>query len=61
MRRVRKVKADDGMQRCPTCEYSDGFHIVFCSAGPKTRQLKPLLVCPMCSSVFDIGLTLDRE
>ncbi|MBW8034301.1 MAG: hypothetical protein FVQ79_01135 [Planctomycetes bacterium] len=40
---------------CPNCGYEDGFHSVFegfGGAGP----VKWFLICPRCSSKYDIGL-----
>jgi uncharacterized C2H2 Zn-finger protein len=40
---------------CPKCGYEDGFHSVFEGLG-KADAVKWLLICPQCSSMYDIGL-----
>jgi hypothetical protein len=58
-RRVKKLKMGPTFRDCPACDYQDGFHSMFQKAV-NTRRLKWLLICPMCSSTFDIGLTLPQ-
>lgn len=40
---------------CPVCGYADGFHNMFRKTDDK-GSLKWYLICPQCSSIFDIGL-----
>ena len=58
-RRVKKLKMGSTFRDCPACGYQDGFHSMF-KKQANTRRLKWLLICPMCSSIFDIGLTLPQ-
>jgi len=61
MRRVKKLAIEKNVKRCPTCEYTDGFHMVFSRSNEKAGSFRAYLVCPMCSSVFDIGLRIDAD
>jgi hypothetical protein len=47
-------------RECPDCGYEDGFHSVFRPTG-EADEMEWLLVCPGCSSTYDIGLTVRRE
>ena len=60
MRRVRKFSVDTNFKVCPACEYAEGFHLVF-SVSKKSGKYRALLICPMCSTIFDIGLRCDRK
>jgi len=52
---VIDIPADGEFTVCPSCGYKDGFHSVF--EGLNTdKPAKWLLICPMCSSKYDIGL-----
>ncbi|MHC4644765.1 MAG: hypothetical protein ACYTBJ_04635 [Planctomycetota bacterium] len=58
-REVIPVRMGDQFRDCPECGYTDGFHNMF----RKTNDggiLKWRLICPQCSSIFDIGLTAAR-
>ena len=61
MRRVKKISAEKNFKRCPSCEYTDGFHMVFSRSSAKATFFRAYLLCPMCSSVFDIGLRIDTD
>jgi len=58
-RKVKKVKMGPLFRDCPACGYQDGFHSMF-KKQANTRRLKWLLICPMCSSLFDVGLTVPQ-
>ena len=53
-REVIKLDVDE-LKVCPKCGYADGFHNGFEGLG-KEEAAKWLLICPNCSSMFDIGL-----
>ena len=59
MRRVRKLKVPRSLKSCPSCGYTDGFHVMFSRPRGSAKHFRMLLVCPMCSDVFDMGLRLD--
>jgi len=61
MRRVRRIAVERSFKSCPTCEYTEGFHLVFSRPREKTEYFRAYLVCPMCSSVFDIGLRISAK
>jgi uncharacterized protein (UPF0212 family) len=59
--RLQIIKVDMGRQfrECPACGYTDGFHNMFEKAD-KPGLLKWYFICPQCSSIFDIGLTIAK-
>ena len=61
MRRVTKIHVERSCKSCPTCEYTEGFHMVFSRSSEKAPQFRAYLLCPMCSSVFDIGLQIPAD
>ncbi len=52
-RKINKLDVDE-FKVCPECGYKDGFHNVF--EGLKKTEATWLLICPQCSSMYDIGL-----
>jgi len=58
-RRVRKIAVERSLKKCPSCGYSDGFHVMLTRTNPTAKKYTLLLLCPMCSDVFDMGLRLD--
>ena len=60
---MRKVIVVDDVEEftvCPTCGYEDGFHGVFENLkGPGAARW--LLICPQCSSKFDLGLEYPAQ
>ena len=61
MRRIKKVDVERNFKRCPNCEYTDGFHMIFSRGVGKDLSFRAFLLCPMCSSVFDIGLRIPAD
>ena len=57
-RETQKIEIPPGGEftECPECGYKDGFHSVFLGLNT-SKPAKWLLICPMCSAKFDIGLT----
>jgi hypothetical protein len=53
-REIKKVDVEVRFRDCPVCGYTDGFHNMFEDAGD--GKLNWYLICPQCSSIFDIGL-----
>ena len=58
-RRVRKIAVERSLKKCPSCGYTDGFHVMFTRTSHGSKKFHLLLLCPMCSDVFDMGLRLD--
>ncbi|HUW20884.1 MAG TPA: hypothetical protein VMW16_16410 [Sedimentisphaerales bacterium] len=54
-REIKKVRMAEEFRDCPVCGYADGFHNMFRKTDDK-GSLKWYLICPQCSSIFDIGL-----
>jgi hypothetical protein len=59
-REIIKVEIADEFRDCPVCGYTDGFHSMFRKATNGSR-LERYLICPQCSSIFDIGLTAGQD
>ncbi len=58
-RRVRKVKVQRSLKRCPDCDYADGFHVRFIRVSESSKHFRLQLVCPMCGEIFDLGLKVE--
>ena len=59
MRHVRKIPVSRQLQQCPACGYTDGFHVMFARTSTAKKHFRLLLVCPMCSDIFDMGLKVE--
>lgn len=61
-RKTQKIEIEEGQEFtiCPQCGYADGFHNVFEGLNA-SKPAKWLLICPMCSSKYDIGLKYDTH
>lgn len=60
MSHVRRVEVNQSFSECPDCGYQNGFHVSLRRVEPNgaPRKLAVHLVCPSCSAIYDIGLTL---
>ncbi len=58
-RRVRRIAGPTSLRECPSCGYGDGFHVMFSLKPGAPMKHRLLVVCPMCSDVFDLGIRLD--
>jgi hypothetical protein len=54
-REIHVVAGVEEFVICPNCGYADGFHSVFEGLGAG-RRAKWYLICPRCSSKYDLGL-----
>ncbi len=58
---IKSVPSGDEFYTCPTCGYTDGFHVSFRMTGPSEGQI--ILICPSCHDRFDNGwyVTLGKK
>lgn len=56
---VKKTEFEDIFKVCPECGYKDGFHSMF-ERAEMGNKLEWYFICPDCSSVFDIGLSVEK-
>ncbi len=52
------IKPEGEIYTCPTCGYTDGFHVSF-RAGENNRKAEVFLICPNCHSRFRLGWHVD--
>jgi hypothetical protein len=58
-RKVEKVRMGEVFNVCEACGYSDGFHNMFRKTS-ENGQMHWLLICPNCSTIYDIGLAVPK-
>ena len=51
---IERIEPPEELYRCPSCDYSDGFHVSF-KMGKTDRKAEVVLICPSCHSRFRIG------
>jgi len=56
--RVKTIRPEGEIYTCPSCGYTDGFHISFKMAG-NTRKADIYLICPNCHSRYRINWQAD--
>jgi len=56
--KAEEIKPEGEIYACPSCGYSDGFHVSFKIAG-NTRKADIYLICPNCHRRFRIGWQPD--
>ena len=56
--KVGKIKPEGEIYTCPTCGYTDGFHVSFKVAESK-QKAEIILICPNCHSRFQLGWNVD--
>lgn len=58
MPKVRRLEVKNWERECPECGYQNGFHISLrrISAPEDTNEVEVRLLCPSCSTAFDLGL-----
>ena len=59
MQRLKMVAVQRQFKHCPTCEYTEGFHVMFSREHQKSQRFRMYLICPMCTTVYDIGLLCE--
>jgi len=53
-KRVKGLKAQGELYKCPSCGYQDGFHVSF-KWSKKGSDGEMFLICPNCHSRFRLG------
>lgn len=56
--KVENIMPEGEIYTCPTCGYTDGFHVAF-KAEDQGRKALIYLICPNCHSRFRIGWQAD--
>ncbi len=56
--KVGTIKPEGEIYTCPTCGYTDGFHVSF-SALKNNRKAEVFLICPNCHNRFRLGWHVD--
>ena len=56
--KVEKIRPEGEFYTCPSCGYTDGFHVSFNSVG-NTGKADIYLICPNCHSRFRTGWQAD--
>ena len=51
---IERIQLPEELYRCPSCGYSDGFHVSF-KKGKTDRKAEVYLICPQCHSRFRMG------
>jgi predicted RNA-binding Zn-ribbon protein involved in translation (DUF1610 family) len=56
--KVKKIKSEGEIYTCPSCGYTDGFHVSFKVDG-NSQNADIYLICPNCHSRFRISWQAD--
>ena len=58
MSQARRLEVTNWQRECPECGYQNGFHLSFhrIPADKQGNNTGLRLICPSCSTVFDVGL-----
>lgn len=60
MPEARQIQLTNWQHTCPQCGYENGYHVSFRRTTPDEHgnDVAVVLICPSCSSPFDIGLRM---
>ena len=53
-KKIKRLKAERELYKCPSCGYQDGFHVSF-KWGKKGSDGEIFLICPNCQGRFRLG------
>ena len=53
-KRIKELKAQRELHKCPSCGYQDGFHVSF-KWNKMSSNGEIFLICPNCHSRFRLG------
>jgi DNA-directed RNA polymerase subunit M/transcription elongation factor TFIIS len=56
--KVGTIKPEGEIYTCPTCGYTDGFHVSF-NVIKTDRRAEIFLICPNCHNRFKLGWHVD--
>ncbi len=56
--KVQDIKAEGEIYTCPSCGYTDGFHVSF-KVIENSPKAEIYLICPNCHSRFRLGWQVD--
>ena len=54
---VKKITLQGTIDTCPTCGYTDGFHISF---DVRIDRINIILICPECHARFDPNWRMEK-
>lgn len=54
---MKSIVAEDALTRCPSCGYTQGFHVGFLRQQDGSA-LPLVLICPSCGERFDIARSM---
>ncbi len=57
-KRIKGLKAQGELYKCPSCGYEDGFHVSF-KWSKKSSNGEIYLICPNCHSRFRLGWNIS--
>lgn len=57
---VEKIEPEGEIYICPSCAYTDGFHVSF-KVNPGTSKAEIYLICPNCHSRFTVSWQVNLE
>ena len=57
-KRVKRLKAQGELYKCPSCGYEDGFHVSFLW-GKKGGKGEVYLICPNCHGRFRLSWNIS--
>lgn len=56
--KVRQIKPEGEIYTCPTCGYTDGFHVSF-KVAESNSKAEVFLICPNCHNRFRLGWQVE--
>ena len=59
-KKVEKIEPQEELYRCPSCGYTDGFHVSF-KMAKRARKAEVYLICPSCHSRFRVGWEISMS
>jgi DNA-directed RNA polymerase subunit M/transcription elongation factor TFIIS len=57
---IERIEPQEELYRCPSCDYSDGFHVSF-KVGKMDKKAEVYLICPNCHRRFRMGWTVSMS
>jgi hypothetical protein len=58
---IEKIKPQGEIYTCPSCKYTDGFHVSFKVSEGISKNAEIILICPNCHQRFNIGWNVIIE
>jgi len=58
---IEEIKPQGEIYACPSCNYTDGFHVSFKMSEDIPKKAAIFLICPNCHHRFHIGWNVSIE